>query len=315
MITTKTVFILGAGASAPYGFPTGRSLRALIVDKKKDTFYDYLKRYYSNDVVHHDWISKYLTFKKAFRKSSTQSIDLYLSRNPIYQFIGKIIIIHQIFLAEKKSIFREDVDYEEDWYSYLFTRMTDDLQKPEQAYLGKNEVSFITFNYDRSLEHFLYESMRNSFLSVSEEDIINAINSIPILHAFGKVASLDWQKSKTMIPYKELNPYNYESRDFLENISTVNENETLESINDIQKLIQQASRIFFLGFGYLNENMKLLGFPDILHPDQIIRGTGIGYTKRERVGIRNKYFNGIINIDHNAIIDDLNSKDLLREYL
>lgn len=31
MINTPTVFILGAGASVPYGYPTGASLRASII--------------------------------------------------------------------------------------------------------------------------------------------------------------------------------------------------------------------------------------------------------------------------------------------
>ena len=315
MITTKTVFILGAGASKPYGYPTAHDLRTKIIDKYNDTFTQYLKQYYGEEAVYNNWLSKYQTYKEAFEKSSTQSIDLHISRNPKFRFIGKMIIIHQIFFAEKFSILREEMDYNDDWYSYIFTRMTDELQKPKQAWLGKNEVSFISFNYDRSFEHFLYESMRNSFLDVSEEDIFNAVNSIPILHVFGKVASLEWQQGKTNLSYKEIDPYNYESRNFVDNISTINENETIEIIDNIGKLIQHADRIFFLGFGYLDENLKLLGFPDIINPNQIIRGTGIGYTERERLGIRNKYFNRIKDIDNNAIICEMNSKDLLREYL
>ena len=32
MIDKQTVFILGAGASAPYGYPTGKQLRQQIID-------------------------------------------------------------------------------------------------------------------------------------------------------------------------------------------------------------------------------------------------------------------------------------------
>lgn len=34
MITENTVFILGAGGSCPYGYPTGMRLKDLICDKK-----------------------------------------------------------------------------------------------------------------------------------------------------------------------------------------------------------------------------------------------------------------------------------------
>jgi len=35
MIKTKTLFILGAGASAPFGYPTGIELRKAILTNKK----------------------------------------------------------------------------------------------------------------------------------------------------------------------------------------------------------------------------------------------------------------------------------------
>lgn len=36
MITKNTLFILGAGASVPYGYPTGRELRKLLISNSSD---------------------------------------------------------------------------------------------------------------------------------------------------------------------------------------------------------------------------------------------------------------------------------------
>lgn len=315
MITTKTVFILGAGASKPYGYPTAYELRKKIVDKKNDTFNTYLRQYFGENAVYLNLHSKYERYRTAFEKSSTQSIDLHLSRNPKYRDIGKMLILHQIFLAESQSIFREETEFDEDWYSYLFTRLTDELQKPDQTWLGKNEVSFITFNYDRSLEHILYESMRNSFMESTEEEILNAVNSIPILHVFGKIADLDWQNKEKGIPYKSVRPNNIDLKKFIGNINTINEIDISEMVDSIQKLLKDTKRIFFLGFGYLDENIRFLGFPVILDKEQIVRGTGIGLSDKERSTIRDLYFHKVHYTQKEKIISNFNCKDLLREYL
>ena len=43
MITEKPVFILGAGASCPYGFPSGAQLRENICLKFNDKFWKFIK--------------------------------------------------------------------------------------------------------------------------------------------------------------------------------------------------------------------------------------------------------------------------------
>jgi len=43
MIKEKTVLILGAGASKPYGFPTGEELRREIIDNYVNDVITYIK--------------------------------------------------------------------------------------------------------------------------------------------------------------------------------------------------------------------------------------------------------------------------------
>ena len=50
-----------------------------------------------------------------------------------------------------------------------------------------NKVSFVTFNYDRSLEHFLCRSLANSFAK-TEAEAGEVISKIPIIHLHGRLA-------------------------------------------------------------------------------------------------------------------------------
>jgi len=159
MIKTPTLFILGAGASKPYGYLTGAELRADII-KNYGNYYRKLKDDSQKELP--DSLETYReirAFVQIFSNSSISSIDKFLSLNPNAALYGKIGITLSILNSEKESRFREGVNPQEDWYTYLFNRMTEELREPDDyKNFLKNNVAFITFNYDRSLEYILYES-------------------------------------------------------------------------------------------------------------------------------------------------------------
>ena len=80
MIKEKTVYILGAGASKPYGYPTGKELT------------NYIRNKLINDIIkdteipqHSLYITKIEEIINKFSKSTNKSIDLFLTRNPEYE--------------------------------------------------------------------------------------------------------------------------------------------------------------------------------------------------------------------------------------
>jgi hypothetical protein len=89
----------------------------------------------------------------------------------------------------------------------------------------------------------------------------------------------------------------------------------------ISSFISKAKRIFILGFGYAEENLKLLRLSHFLTPDKEVYGTAFGSTDREIndivqriIPLRNS------TVDDNIIREKLKIKDcncykLLREYL
>ena len=124
MITESTVFILGAGSSWPYGYPTGLELRHFICNNFPSIVRSYLNQsdeFFSKKIIEKT-VYDANEFAEIFFKSSTSSIDLFLESSHNFSEIGRIAILCAIFFAEKNSQFRENSKKNNDWYFYLFQR-------------------------------------------------------------------------------------------------------------------------------------------------------------------------------------------------
>ena len=191
MITNKTVFILGAGASAPYYYPVGSVLRRQICD----SFHSELHKCITGSPFcgvdeSPVEVQKSLEFTNRFHECDIKSIDRFLAINPDFSEMGKIAIALFILNAEVYSSFDETRD--DHWYFHLFNKMVDTFNDPD-SYMrfGDNKVIFITFNYDRSLEYYLHKSLRNLFPGkIPEDEIVKQLKRIPIYHVYGQVDHL-----------------------------------------------------------------------------------------------------------------------------
>lgn len=323
MITKKTVFVLGAGASCPYGYPSGAQLRKEVCFNLKNDYLNYIGGLQLNKGAKEDRREKLKFFIKTFNDSTTKSIDLFLARNPHLAETGKSIIAYKIFDAEIKSNFRERSKHpEQDWYFYLFDKLTDGVTdfKKLQRITANSKVSFITFNYDRSLEQFLYESFRNSFINIPSHEIVAIMNDIEIIHMYGCIAPLDWQDREKGVSYKPpiteslLNSYS-------SNIKAIYEQSNNSELEDVEELLTDAEQIFYLGFGYAEENMDILKVPETVNSSVPIYGTAFGLSKKEIHDIRDKIarrLKSIPPIGKNTTrvqIEDRDCLGLLKEYL
>jgi len=315
MIDTQTVLILGAGASNPYGFPIGAELR------------DYIFRSFPSKFVEHVVIEtgpqqraalrKVQKFASSFHKSSTPSIDLFLARNKDLSVFGKKAIAVSLMEHEKISRYRENIkDHStQDWYSYLYKRMTEKLITPENYnHFGDNKISFLTFNYDRLLKYIIEDSLLNSFISVDPQKKREQFEKIKIHHIYGCIDKLPFYGGRRLGAENNLSDINRCSQ----NIKIVHE--TLEMKNEVQEIIKNAERIFFLGFGYAEENLQALGIGTIDYGTKKIYGTSLGLTERETNVSRSRLAWGFSVKKTRATINDVilipvNNLMLLKEYL
>jgi len=145
MIRKQTVFILGAGSSQPYGFPTGPDLRYQIITSFYNQQLKMIHSHHPNPGFKHELeLEKTRDFLSNFEGSGS-SIDVFLSRNPSFSRIGKTAIIKAIKVCEYYSTFPNDPkERDDDWYSYIFDLMSQDFQSPDKYSISENNVSFIT---------------------------------------------------------------------------------------------------------------------------------------------------------------------------
>jgi len=279
MITQETVLILGAGASMAYGFPSGQKLKALIWQKLanyRDEIPIAMGANIQSRVPKEQFGRSVEEFRNDLLLSPDYSIDSFLEHHSDkYRKLGKICIAEVLLPLERRQYLFDDwmlTLTEENfssiirpkdghWYQYLFNQMCKDCKKFED--FSNNKMSIVTFNYDRSLEYYLLACLHAKY----KKDIpmcAKVLKNIPILHVYGKLGELPELSSdpKAIIPYDNLD--NYFLTKYLQtaenSIKIIHDPNTNTSpeFQKAQELIKKAKRIYFLGFGYLEENMKRL---------------------------------------------------------
>lgn len=341
MINKKTVFVLGAGASCPYGYPSGAHLRKLIC--LDDGFMKDYKEYLKSDRSEYK-IGNVEHFRTTFNKSSIKSIDVFMANNATLVPVGKYIIAFEIFKGEERSSFhekamesklwysrecddpkrdrdfllRKDFFQGGDWYLYLYNRIIEGkIGSDALPDFSNGNLAFITFNYERSLEQFFYESLRNSFTEVSEDRIVQSLKQLKILHVYGQIAALKWQNPNDYVDYKPQIDESLLQR-AANNIRTIYEEKENPELIEAQKLLKQSDETFFLGFGYAPENMEVLGMPGIIPPKCLVYGTAFNLIKEEAERIESAINHGrrqVYNIRPTKIESNVDCLMLLRRYL
>src|SRR5262249_14489545 len=141
----KTVFVLGAGASKSYGYPSGPELVKNMLQLHENVTHVLRNLRYSQD----NWGP----YQEALRKSAQSSIDSFLERRPDMRELGKVLIAADILRCENEGRFFNSDD---NWYAMLVDKLDDSFDN-----LDFRNVTIVTFNYDRSLEQFLFVSLLN----------------------------------------------------------------------------------------------------------------------------------------------------------
>jgi len=288
MINNKTVLILGAGASMPYGFPSGQGIVDSICDVTSD---------FKNMVSHSAEVSErdVSDFIAALRDAESESIDVFLGNNPEFEKVGKAAIAatllpleHEGELKSKWRSIRLGKNISGlggHWYKYLSNLLQANTSFEE---FDQNKLSIITFNYDRSLEHYLFTTLQASFRKKRPEECAEKLNAIKIIHMYGQLGYLPWQKPDPHIPFGFGPNIGYP-----EKVGTIRQAMlTIKTMSDdfdkndsdtkcAKELLVQAGRVYLLGFGYHPFNLKILGIESLGNKD--IRGTSLGLSFQRKV--------------------------------
>ncbi len=249
MFEKFTVFILGAGASKHYHFPTGNELKEIIRKGLSEEGRWLL-----------EGSEQFPAFSSKIRELVTTldrsglAIDDHLASHPGLQEVGKYLIAKIILAKEVEENLHRD-----GWYVDLWQRLWPGKRALEN--LAGSTVAFITFNYDRSLEQSLFVKACNSYDASNRKSIAEQLKGIPIVHVHGQLGALDWQDYLDGMDQKL-----YESPSKPEEVFKCSQyikivDETAASSGEYMKakeLVEKAEIIHFLGFGYHAENLQRL---------------------------------------------------------
>ena len=282
MIDQPTVFVLGAGASKDYGFQLGIELTKMIAEWiSRSTIADELQKIFPTPEL-----MRAREMAERLRKVES-SVDLWLAQNPQYLMVGRYCIARFIAMTES-----EENLFNGKWYGNLFRLLLPSELPATVERLSANRVTFITFNYDRSLEQALFLKTQSMF-GVHEARAAAVISRLPIIHVHGQVGRLPWQEavgSLAQMPQRRYRPkYDPEELFRASTIRVISETtrETTEYML-AQRALLDARRIYFLGFGYDSQNLSRLRYGTGNSDGRLVQGTHYELPALQKSLLRNE---------------------------
>ena len=307
------VFIIGAGCSVPYGFPTG----AMLMQKLKN--FDYgtkfpRKNYSDGDIFLVDLYQEHFGYSSTDNKIKYQSdyakVLPYPEHEKLYnQLMDEIVLpfsrsIRRSMMVSTDEFLKnrlgqkqnEQADFGKrliayeilkaeqaswlgniDWIQHLLSRID---QQPNWKEILKQTV-FLTFNYDRVLEYciFLYLTSDKQY---ADADAHAFIKEMQIHHVNGFIGSLE------EIPFGAVENGKYqEIAKRMETVWEKRQNRDESEKEKYQGFLKNAQRVYFMGFSYIPDNLESIGIP---RDAEIIRNakvyaTAMGLSSQNRLRI------------------------------
>ena len=301
MIRSKTVFVIGAGASRDLGFPGGPELLQNIVSAFDIHFDQFTKQPKSGDRTLLEAIkiktggrvgfdvpqaNLLLQAGRRIMRSSAggDSIDNVIDQaddEPLVAEAGKLAIALQILRAEAasklasakaKDSFSLD-DFSDTWL-YGFVRLIRvDTRKSKLETMFEN-VSVITFNYDRTLEYFLPLALRQVY-DLTPAEAARYAGQLPVFHPYGMVGKPVGEAGLPgSVPFGSIHVDDIPT--IADSLVTFGERvEQNEEVLTLKSHVAQARHVVFLGFGFHRQNMALITPDDNVQQKRLF-GTTLG---------------------------------------
>ncbi|HNB26580.1 MAG TPA: hypothetical protein PLR41_06470 [Alphaproteobacteria bacterium] len=278
MFKRKTLFIVGAGAGYDIRMPIGTKLAEVVANKVHIELDDFdrptsaesarILQYATNGDHSKDQIM--VDAGRIIRGGIqlTNSIDDFLhlhQHNSAVVRMGKVAIVKAILEAEKGSRLWIDpsnkyntlnlTDLSPTWYVQFMRLLCKGVPLKDVESIFKN-VSFITFNYDRCIEHFLINALTPLY-NITSDKARRLCENINVLHPYGTVGPLPGWRGKGN--FVDFGSNKADIGQLADSIRTYTEttDDTAE-LNAIKQTVGESEVIVFLGFGFHQPNMQML---------------------------------------------------------
>lgn len=179
MTISKTVLVLGAGASRAMGYPTGAELRQCLIDLG-----DHPRRHIAEAAGLLQRPEFLDSFVDAFKRSQMNSIDAFLARRPEFSEIGKHALATILLSFEDKRKL-SNCEHDDHWYRYFFNTVSAD----SWSQFNLSAYAIVTFNYDRSFEHYLLNAIMHAY-NVPAKEAIEKLSELEVIHVYGTLGAV-----------------------------------------------------------------------------------------------------------------------------
>jgi hypothetical protein len=281
MFRARTLFVLGAGASAEVGMPIGSKLLEDVVKLTNIAYYhgrmsrgdahlsEALKialneggsvdRY--NEHLHAAW-------QLAASAEQALSIDNVIDalEDEKVERVGKLGIVRAIHMAESQSDHFKDANgrfdgivvgkFKRTWFDYLTKLLTEGVRKSGIGHIFDN-LEIINFNYDRCIEQYLPFSLA-SYYGLNVETVRALMPRLIVHRPYGVAGKLPWQGGD--VPTVEFGGGSTQrTAEAATQIRTFTEQvEEGEALELMRASLSNAERIIFLGFAFHRQNVELI---------------------------------------------------------
>jgi hypothetical protein len=297
----KTVFIVGAGASEEAGLPFGRGFLDELSNKLNFQIRNgsLVEGFGDADILDaiqehaqdRASINGYLAAARRIREGIpfSKSIDTFMDahrEDEKVQLLGKLAIAKTILEYEQKSCmyisdhspnFLNEETLVKTWFANLARGLNDGIRRDQVGRIFE-KVSFIVFNYDRCVEHFLRSSIRK-YYDLSDGEVQSVLKTLVVLHPYGAIAGLPWQNNQGL-------PFGFPTNRpnllmMARHIKTFTERiEDSTTLEAIKREFSEATILVFLGFSYDELNMKILD-PGTKCVARSVFGTACGFSEHD----------------------------------
>lgn len=316
MFKNNILFVVGAGASAEFGMPVGYGLSDIIAKRSRIkpqrfgrdfegdyTLWDCLRRKYQDGEIVHKKLTALNQIHHHIYLSS--SIDNFLDKHNFDLDIvemGKLQIAVNLAECESRSTLYFDttkanarLDLVKNGNTWLdsFTRILIEG-------VGRNEISslfdgisIICFNYDRCIEYYLLEAIRQSYVGVEYAEAFDVISKLEIIHPYGSLGKLPSHMQgglQNEVRFGHTLDGGLHPWPIIENLKTYTERiDDFAMIKTLRAAVDRSEIVVFLGFAFHPQNMKLLKISngsDVEFPGKIYStGRGISLQEYDQVKI------------------------------